>query len=289
VATNPDLEARLVAQPEIETYLVYGDWLSEHGDPRGELIAVQHALLATPGDRELRAREAALIAANPEWLGALANLPREEFAVQWFCGFVESARILRPEVHVNAMHARDMLGALLDLPGIALLRDLGVELERQGAIDFAPYLAALADRTPPGLRALALICPGWAPSAFRGFTRLSPALGKLRKLAIETSDAARLDTIHIPSLRELSLDCAAMTFVDFNELLAPRWQTLERLELRIDLEETHAATLDDVELLLGAAFPALRHLALVGAPFDDELVDALVASPILPRLETLDL
>src|SRR5688500_3525157 len=78
VAVNPELEARLVVHPEIETYLVYGDWLSEHGDPRGELVAVQARLLTTPGDAELRAREAALIAANPAWLGDLAALPRDE-------------------------------------------------------------------------------------------------------------------------------------------------------------------------------------------------------------------
>jgi uncharacterized protein (TIGR02996 family) len=43
--SNPELEARILEDPnDIASYLVYGDWLSERGDPRGELIAVQAKL-----------------------------------------------------------------------------------------------------------------------------------------------------------------------------------------------------------------------------------------------------
>ena len=129
VAVNPELEARLVAQPEIETYLVYGDWLSEHGDPRGELVAVQARLLANPGDPRLRAREASLIAANrSEWLGPLATLTSREFFCTWSYGFIDYARINLPEELADSDHAYidvvSKLEALLELPHIELLRDL---------------------------------------------------------------------------------------------------------------------------------------------------------------------
>jgi uncharacterized protein (TIGR02996 family) len=288
VAVNPELEARLVEKPEIETYLVYGDWLSEHGDPRGELVAVQARLLANPGDPALRAREAALFAANPEWLGELAALPRDEFATQWFCGFLEHARILgyRADDMVSAL---EILERLLALPAASLLRDLSISLERPGPIEFAPYLRRLADRTPP-LRSLELACPRWVTSSFAGFTVLSPCLPHLRKLAIETTDSPRLYTIQVPALRALELDCNGMFEDDYRALLAPRWHGLESLVIIVGDEfEDHAATIDDVRSLLHGTFPALRHLGLIGVPDGHELVEALVASPLVPQLETLDL
>ena len=289
MAVNPELEARLVAQPEIETYLVYGDWLSEQGDPRGELVAVQARLLANPGDPELRAREAALLAANPEWLCDLASLPSNEFAVQWFCGFLEHARILRPEARATTLSALAVLDRLLALPAASLLRGLSVSLERSGSIEFAPYLRLLADRKPQGLRALELSCPPWAPSSFFGFTMLSPHVPHLRRLAIETSDSPRLHTIQVQTLRALELECTGMFEGDYRALLEPRWQSLESLVITVNDEfEEHAATIDDVRLLLGGRFPALRHLGLIGVPHGHELVEALVASLVLPQLETLD-
>jgi hypothetical protein len=41
--------------------------------------------------------------------------------------------------------------------------------------------------------------------------------------------------------------------------------------------------------LLGGTFPALRHLGLIGVPEGYELIEALVASPLVGQLETLDL
>lgn len=46
-----DLEAAILAEPDArDAYAVYGDWLLEHGDPDGELVAVQLALEEAPGD-----------------------------------------------------------------------------------------------------------------------------------------------------------------------------------------------------------------------------------------------
>ncbi|MGZ3423537.1 MAG: WGR domain-containing protein, partial [Polyangiales bacterium] len=55
-ASNPELEAKIVADPnDTQAYLVFADWLQSKGDPRGELIAVQHALSVTPASAPLRA------------------------------------------------------------------------------------------------------------------------------------------------------------------------------------------------------------------------------------------
>jgi uncharacterized protein (TIGR02996 family) len=72
------LEAALVANPADRTaHSAYADLLTEEGDPRGELIAVQLALedeKLPPAERNrLRAREQDLLKAHQrEWLGGLA-------------------------------------------------------------------------------------------------------------------------------------------------------------------------------------------------------------------------
>lgn len=56
------LETAMRADPGlVEAYLVYADWLQARGDPYGDLIAVQHRLLATPQDRELQREESRLL------------------------------------------------------------------------------------------------------------------------------------------------------------------------------------------------------------------------------------
>ena len=56
-----------------ESKLVEADDLQAKGDPRGELIAVQSALLDTPGDEDLRARESELIAELTERVYVIAQ------------------------------------------------------------------------------------------------------------------------------------------------------------------------------------------------------------------------
>jgi uncharacterized protein (TIGR02996 family) len=73
VARNRALEAAIAADPSATApYLVYGDWLEERGDPRGELIAIQRRLL--DDDRpDLRLREAAIWRAHwPLFVGPAA-------------------------------------------------------------------------------------------------------------------------------------------------------------------------------------------------------------------------
>jgi uncharacterized protein (TIGR02996 family) len=74
------LEAALVADPgDLGSHSAYADWLTEEGDPRGELIAVQLALedanLSAPQRKKLQQREKALWKAHrADWLGRLASL-----------------------------------------------------------------------------------------------------------------------------------------------------------------------------------------------------------------------
>jgi len=73
-ASGEELLARILEHPgDVEARAVYGDWLAERGDPRGELIALQ---LATrdrlPTDAEAKRERALLEAHATDWLGRLA-------------------------------------------------------------------------------------------------------------------------------------------------------------------------------------------------------------------------
>ncbi|MBA3538368.1 MAG: TIGR02996 domain-containing protein, partial [Deltaproteobacteria bacterium] len=53
---NPKLEAAILADPDdTAAYLVYADWLQSRGDPRGELIVLQHQLGTLDKATELEA------------------------------------------------------------------------------------------------------------------------------------------------------------------------------------------------------------------------------------------
>ena len=66
--SDDELDAALRARPDDrETFLVYADWLQARGDPRGALIAAQHALLDDPESPPLRETGFADVAlATPE-------------------------------------------------------------------------------------------------------------------------------------------------------------------------------------------------------------------------------
>jgi uncharacterized protein (TIGR02996 family) len=79
---EPLLAAVLAAPEDDAPRLVFADWLSERGDPRGELILVQCQLAKQPahgrGRAELMARESVLLAKHgDEWRASMASLADE--------------------------------------------------------------------------------------------------------------------------------------------------------------------------------------------------------------------
>jgi uncharacterized protein (TIGR02996 family) len=84
------LSAVLAAPDDDAPRLVYADWLQQRHDPRGELIAVQCALGARPGDAALRKREEELLAQHGEaWAAALEALGAD--GCVWHRGFIDEA------------------------------------------------------------------------------------------------------------------------------------------------------------------------------------------------------
>src|SRR5262245_23545904 len=74
--------------------LLYANWFEDHGDPRGELILIQHALESARRAEwaRLKTREAQLFGEYPEhFYGPLATSSRTQTPrVDWRCGFVHA-------------------------------------------------------------------------------------------------------------------------------------------------------------------------------------------------------
>lgn len=111
------LLARVLEAPDdVGARLVYADWLSERGEPRGELIALQCQLSAlapeAPERAELEARERALRAEHEEaWL---AELGLSVVSVRWENGFLDEVTVLAASVEQlpQALFSREPVRAL---------------------------------------------------------------------------------------------------------------------------------------------------------------------------------
>lgn len=156
---DASLEALVVAASSGDAgpHLVYADWLTHRGDARGEWIALHHAK-RQPADNarflELKKREQALLFAHERaWLGDVTVACAHRVKLDWWLGFIESARIGAPTNPTEPSMAA-VLESLLGSPAGCALRSL----ELVGMIPGMPtecsddVFAALAQLPSPGLR-----------------------------------------------------------------------------------------------------------------------------------------
>lgn len=147
MASAQELLSAIEADPDaVEPYLVYADWLQEHGDPQGELIALQHRLLESPGDGSAaEAAEALIRKHRKRFLGELAE--HEGILWEWRLGFLRGARVL-----ADLDDAGPSCRQLLELPLARFLREL-VVFGRTGVGEAErAELDRLRPRTLPAIR-----------------------------------------------------------------------------------------------------------------------------------------
>jgi uncharacterized protein (TIGR02996 family) len=301
MATENDLRARLISNPEDPArFQVYADLLTEIGDERGELISVQLLLENTPDDAELEAREAKLLAAHePEWLGPLAFINPKHLGITWRRGFLSQVRV-GPPLELSESPDFDrvaVLEALLELPCADLLR--GLTITPTGVEHPEPFqdcIEALATaHVPRTLESLTFDRGGFWDLSKTYLGDLSPAyrrLQHLRSLKLHLG-SFELGAISLPRLRSLELITGGLTADNVRSIVQARWPELARLVLYVGQTDNDFGCdvrLEDlVSVLEGPNFERVTHLALANSSLSNELVPALVNSPLLPRLETLDL
>jgi uncharacterized protein (TIGR02996 family) len=92
LGSTKDLEARVRAASDTDwpTWLVFGDWLLEQGDVRGELIQLEHKNAERPNDETQKAIDALVKQHQKSWK---SGLPTGVKVTEWRHGFVSAARV----------------------------------------------------------------------------------------------------------------------------------------------------------------------------------------------------
>jgi uncharacterized protein (TIGR02996 family) len=165
--SQDELIAQLARDPDdLDTYLVFADWLGERGDPWGQIMSVQTAIAQLPRgttaadrrDQQLRrdelGREDALLLfqhAARLWgaLDTIIDQATQRYAFnqlgpEWHCGFVRSIRLEHDDL--------PLLAAFAGLDIARLLQEISIGAYGWRRDALAPLVAA----TWPQLRRVAL-------------------------------------------------------------------------------------------------------------------------------------
>lgn len=294
--TGAALEAAVFAhRDDVPAHRIYGDWLQQQGEPRGELVVVQAERLEHPDDDALKAAETtALEKAAPSLLGSLAAMDATKATFR--LGFLHAMRLA--VAYDDDLADEALLEYFLELDEARWVRELAIgSLEVDtGELDFSETierLAAAADRLP-SLESLFVgdfdseACElSW--SELGDASPLYAAFPKLKALKLRAG-RLELGRIELPELERFSIETGGLDRASLERVTKARWPKLRSLSLWFGQEEYGCTcTVDDVRPLLERADLKLTHLGLCNAEFTDELVPLLVKSPLLAGLETLDL
>jgi uncharacterized protein (TIGR02996 family) len=249
---------RALVDGDDAAFLVHADRLIERGDPRGELIQIQHRLEAHPEDARLRDTERALIAAHAEQL--LGPLAKQR--VHWKLGYLERVAFQEADpAVVDEVMAHECA---------RFLRRLEISAGRKAA---PRVVLALAKHARPSLRSMRFLQgfhpvedhitfgPTYQPEGDDHEHRLGDALWlaypNLERLELKAFSL--FHSISLPVLVELVLPWG----VPACDLHLPK---LERLtwELAFGTAITH----EDIARFFTNVLPALRVLDLVGKTMD---------------------
>lgn len=287
IAENEALFAALERDPNNrEAFLVYADYLQSEEDPRGELIALQAAGRKLDANRLLQKHERYFV----------GNLWLYPVLLDWKMGFIEWARIAVKREHEDqGVRQGAMLKTLLQLPSARLLRELvlGAPSIHEDVLD--EMLEALWSEAPrPLLRSLEYITfedeemLSWTETG--DLSPLSAHYPNLERLVLHAGSIT-LGPLDLPELRELALKSCHLTRKEVDAVMQATFPRLERLCLWFGSAEqgAHGSVEGMGRLFSGELAPELTDLTLANNDFTDEIVAELVASPILPQLERLDL
>lgn len=235
-ARNPYLEAPLQADPyDRDAWVVYGDWLQQQDDPRGEYIALRAAWLANPSDGEARSR----LEVCDRRYGDYFRGPLTRGELAW--SFVDSTELTMWPLEV------------ITAPEARFLTDVSISSPLEGRIDLA--VEQMGPHLPVTIRKLHILG--------RQLTKVAPiaaVLDRVQTLMFRTpirTDA--LANCRFPALRDLEFQ-----YVDEDDRSMPRalfGQTLPSLEA-LSLAHT-SIDADLVATIVHAPYaPRLRTLRL---------------------------
>jgi uncharacterized protein (TIGR02996 family) len=264
------LEAAITSSPyDAGVYGVYGDWLQSQHDVRGELIALQLAEDARPGDpqlvgaigRYLDKHRAALLGPLVPYAGKIREFTDGPFI--WRFGFIHIVQLDRANLDEPVP---ELVEQVLQHPSGRFVAELSVLDDDQAEV--TALLRLLANHAQPSLRALEL------------------------GTQADLGDLGPLLRAH-PRLRRLSLhgrvgpEQAAVSPITVRSVVAAKLPELEQLSLRLLRGDVRFTDLRP--LLHRTDLPALSELRLRSAEFAPEIINELIESPLAAQLVKLDL
>jgi uncharacterized protein (TIGR02996 family) len=307
------LEAVLATPDDDGPRLVYADWLTEQGDPRGELIAIQCARSRldsdAPEQKLLEEREWTLLSLHEEeWRNALG---KDVLSVKFRRGFVD-------EVTLFTASFVERAEAMFALEPLRTVRVVDAGPEGAAMLAASPMLLHLeglrlsnstgASQRGIGLDGLGELLLSRNLHALESFSLEGQHLDDLGAMAIAKAGPAAL-----PSLKALRLASDSLSAVGVEALCSARWfRRLKRVSFAANqLREVGAEALafapgatawEELELdanLLGDAgaralagheqLGALRRLSLQRNHLGPAGVQVLLDSPRLKGLTGLRL
>ena len=301
-ASNPELEAAILKDPDnVDAYLVYADWLQGQGDPRGELIALQHAASQASGAEatELKKKVTALIKKHQSLLfGELKDaVKEEELKAEWHLGFIRSARVGQKD-YDSERDIGELTQELLALPSARFLRGLTIGMASfDGENEYGDVISAIAkaggSKTLQDLFIGDFEYPDDTEISWTHLTDVSSALKvlpNLRTLRLRGGELA-LGDIDLPELREFTVETGGLPLNAIKSIASAKWPKLEKLEIWFGSDNYGAeGGVEDIQPILdGQGLPNLKHLGLRNSEFTDALAQALPSAVVLPRLEKLDI
>ncbi|HEY3808050.1 MAG TPA: TIGR02996 domain-containing protein [Kofleriaceae bacterium] len=294
---EPMLEAAIAADLEaIDPYLIYSDWLCDHGDPRGELIALQARCEAKPDDGrwslavrtldpwtvldgEHASRARALVERFPIRLGGELD-PGDH--VEWHCGYWKRLHV--DYVPQSPFTLERRIGTALRQESARFLRTLSIHAK-------AP-LAERLPELPPSLRALHLGGSAVPTTALEWLGDLSALWARARSLdtiVLQGSSMTFRQPFEAPALRSLEVVTDDLDRRTFHAIAHSELPAIETLILWIGGRAHSSVNVDDLRGLAAMPLPNLRDLGLVKCAFVDRALEVIADAPWLPQLRVLDL
>jgi uncharacterized protein (TIGR02996 family) len=274
-----ELEAAVLDDPDNdEAWLVLADWLQQQGDPRGELIALDVKGDEAASGRHLELHEAALIGSLEPHLDMF----------QWKRGYIHRAR-LACSTDLEIDNAR-VLDRLLRHASGRLLQELVLAPDiLLGEQDQLIGVFELLARHVPPLRSLTV--GDYPLGDYRdvddyiiGDLSTLWTLPRLQTLVVHGA-AITTGPIAHPTLANLELVTTELSSETLHAVAAIGAPKLHRLKLWC----MYPFTTPDLHPFLARDDLGLDHLGLYNTGDTDALCERLVASPLLPKLKTLDL
>lgn len=314
ILTDAKLEALVHdAATDEGAWQVYADALLAAGDVRGEIISagIRDRREEIPRLIEIHEDElwgpaksvvAGLAFDEATWTGGWQGAKPQAIDVAFDYslsryGMVDTVQV--EGLDEEGLTAKE-LGALLSCPLGRFVRLVKLTL---GEVFFGPsgqpnydaVLGAMTRARPLSLRCLEIEAGGYQLSWTNTGT-LGPLLRVARNLEELTIVHGRIELgaepVDLPKLRALHLESGGLPSSSVDVVATSSWPALERLTLFFGRKQYGGdAELRHLEGILRrpSAFPSLRHLALCNAEFAPDILAAVVDSPLLPKLATLDL